>query len=173
MSTHGLDLKWLKLFISEHTMTYKNEQNPPQSVWSSFWSWIRPLGPLQCYWNKINLLLYSWSISLGSSIKKKFKALLFIHFIYFLSDYAAQVKLPCYTVQVNTGVTPDCSQRFPNIIQEWQQECSISPMSPRCTSESYNNRTSASSCRVSGSPAVLLCLAFGEVVTDIHCVTGL
>lgn len=47
---------------------------------------------------------------------KKEKALFFIPFIYFLSDYAAQVKLPCYTVQVNTGVT--AARGFPNITQE-------------------------------------------------------
>ena len=80
--------------------------------------------------------------------------------------YLFFIRFPCTDTSAQSNFTHSrwtapCSQRFPNIIHEWQHKRSISPMSPHCNSGSYNNRTSASSCRVSGSPVVLLCLAFG------------
>lgn len=98
------------------------------------------------------------------------------HFIYVLSDIPVQPKL---AVHVPNSQSPG-QQRwsstlqasdFPNTIQEWQHNCRISPVSHSSNSESYNHTTSTSSCRVSGSPVALFRWAFGEVVTDIHCVS--
>lgn len=68
------------------------------------------------------------------------------------------------------GFLHSAASDFPDIIQEWQHNCCISPVSLSFNSESYNNTASTSSCRVSGSPVVLFRWVFGEVVTDIHCV---
>lgn len=72
-----------------------------------------------------------------------------------------------------TGFLHSAASDFPDIIQEWQHNCCISPVSLSFNSESYNNTTSTSSCWVSGSPVVLFRWVFGEVVTDIHCVEGI
>lgn len=71
------------------------------------------------------------------------------------------------------GYLHSATSDFPNMIQEWKHNCCISPVSLSFNSGSYKNTTSVSSCRVSGSPAVLFRWVLGsEAVTDVHCVEG-
>lgn len=117
-------------------------------------------------------ILWKWKIV--SVDLQPFHAPLYLYSIRYPS--AAKVGSACTQFTKSrpaAGFLHSAVSDFPDIIQEWQHNCCISPVSLSLNSESYNNTTSTSSCRVSGSPVVLFCWVFGEVVTDIYCVEGI